>query len=216
MSGSGNRIVWGRATSSNVMKVLWGLGELNLPFERIDVGGAFGKTDTPDYRGMNPTGLVPTLQEGDFTLWESNVILRYLAQVHAPDSSLWPAEVHARADIDRWMDAQQTLLNRPMSGVFWGLVRTPPDQRDLKAVEAAINETTKAWRMIEARLDRHAFIAGPEFTLCDIPWGVHAHRWFGMDYLGLTRPDMPALRVWYDRLCQRPAYRRHVVDTPIS
>ena len=79
-----SRIVWGRATSSNVMKVLWGLGELGLPFERIDVGGAFGKTDTAEYRAMNPTGLVPTLQEDDFCLWESNAILRYLAQVHAP------------------------------------------------------------------------------------------------------------------------------------
>ena len=125
-----HRIVWGRATSSNVMKVLWGLGELNLPFERIDVGGSFGKTDTAEYRAMNPTGLVPTLQEDEFTLWESNVILRYLCHAHAPHSILWPQDPHARANIDRWMDAQQTVLNRPMGVVFWGLVRTPPDKRD--------------------------------------------------------------------------------------
>ncbi len=215
MTQATNRIVWGRNTSSNVMKVLWGLGELRLPFERIDVGGAFGKTDTREYRAMNPTGLVPTLQEADFTLWESNAILRYLAHVHAGNTTLWPSDPKRRADIDRWMDAQQTILNRPMSGVFWGLVRTPPGQRDLKAVEASIAETTRAWRMIEARLDRHAHIAGPDFTLCDIPWGVHAHRWFGMDYQGLTRPELPALRAWYDRLCQRPAYQQHVVATPI-
>jgi glutathione S-transferase len=196
------RIVWGRATSSNVMKVLWGLGELGLPFERIDVGGAFGKTDTADYRAMNPTGLVPTLQEGTFTLWESNAILRYLAQTHA-------------ANIDRWMDAQQSVLNRPMSSVFWGLVRTPADQRDLSSIAASISDAAGAWRLVEAQLSRHDFIAGTEFTLCDIPWGVHAHRWFGMDYLGLTRPEMPALRAWYDRLCGRPAYRRYVVATPI-
>jgi glutathione S-transferase len=211
-----DRIVWGRATSSNVMKVLWGLGELGLAFERIDVGGAFGRTETPEYRAMNPTGLVPTLQEGDFTLWESNVILRYLAQVHASGSALWPEDPHARANIDRWMDAQQTLLNRPMSGVFWGLVRTPADKRDLTAVAAAIEETARAWRMIEATLETHDFIAGSAFSLCDIPWGVHAHRWFGMDYLGLVRPEMPALRAWYDRLCERPAYRQAVVATPIS
>jgi glutathione S-transferase len=210
-----NRIVWGRATSSNVMKVLWGLGELGLPFERIDVGGAFGKTDTPEYRAMNPTGLVPTLQEGDFTLWESNAIVRYLGQVHAPGSTLWPTEPHARATIDHWMDAQQTLLNRPMGGVFWGLVRTPPDKRDLTAVAAAVEDAARAWRMIDAKLSRHDFIAGADFTLCDIPWGVHAHRWFGMDYQGLIRPEMPALRAWYDRLCQRPAYRQHVMATPI-
>ncbi len=211
-----DRIVWGRATSSNVMKVLWGLGELGQSFERNDVGGAFGKTDTPEYLAMNPTVLVPTLQEGDFTLWESNTILRYLAQVHAPGSTLWPEDARTRADIDRWMDAQQTILNRPMSGVFWGLVRTPADKRDLKAVETAIGETARAWRMIEAKLSTHDYIAGPDFTLCDIPWGVHAHRWFGIDYQSLTRPKMPALRAWYDRLCERPAYQRHVVATPIS
>jgi len=209
------RIVWGRATSSNVMKVLWALGELGLDFERIDVGGAFGKTDTAEYRAMNPTGLVPTLQEDDFTLWESNAIVRYLGQVHASGSALWPTDPRRRATIDHWMDAQQTLLNRPMSGVFWGLVRTAADKRDLKAVEASIAETAVAWRMIEAKLDQHDFIAGADFTLCDIPWGVHAHRWFGMDYVGLSRPEMPALRAWYDRLCQRPAYQQQVVATPI-
>jgi glutathione S-transferase len=211
-----SRIVWGRATSSNVMKVLWGLGELDLPFERIDVGGAFGKTDTPEYRGMNPTGLVPTLQEDGFTLWESNVILRYLCHAHAPRSPLWPQDPHARANVDRWMDAQQTVLNRPMSAVFWGLVRTPPDKRDMGAIRQAIEDTAKAWRMIEAELARHPYIAGDGFTLCDIPWGVHAHRWFGMDYLGLERPEFPALRAWYVRLCERPAYRRHIVGCPIT
>ena len=210
------RIVWGRATSSNVMKVLWGLGELALPFERIDVGGSFGKTDTPDYRGMNPTGLVPTLQEDDFTLWESNAILRYLGTVHAGGGPLWPAERHVRAQVDHWMDAQQTLMNRPMSQVFWGLVRTPAEQRDLKAVAAAIEDTAKAWRYIAGPLERQDFIAGPNFTLADIPWGVHAHRWFGMDYLGLSRPEMPALRAWYDRLCQRPAYQQHIIGCPIA
>ncbi len=209
------RIVWGRPTSSNVMKVLWGLGELRLPFERIDVGGAFGRTDTAEYRAMNPTGLVPTLQEDDFTLWESNAILRYLAQAHASGTKLWPAEAHARANIDRWMDAQQTVFNRPMSAVFWGLVRTPADKLDLSAVAAAIEETARAWRMIDAGLGRHNHIAGADFSLCDIPWGVHAHRWFGMDYRGLTRPEMPALRAWYDRLCQRPDFQLHVVATPI-
>lgn len=206
------RIVWGRATSSNVMKVLWGLGEMGLEFDRIDVGGAFGGTDTPSYRQMNPTGLVPTLQEDDFTLWESNAILRYLAR-DVP--ALWPADPVARALVDQWMDAQQTVLNKPMTQVFWGLVRTAADKRDLPAIATAITETARAWRLIESVLSRHDFIAGDRFTLCDIPWGVHAHRWFGMNYLGLVRPEMPALRAWYDRLVERPAFQQSVVATPI-
>ncbi len=171
-----SRIVWGRKTSSNVMKALWALGELGLPFDRLDVGGAFGKTDTPEYRGMNPTGLVPTLQEGDFTLWESNAIVRYLYTQYAPDSPLWPVDTKLRANIDRWMDAQQTVLNRPMSAVFWGLVRTPADKRDMAAIAASITETARAWGMIEPLLAKHAYIAGDAFTVADIPWGVHAHR----------------------------------------
>ena len=210
------RIVWGRSTSSNVMKVLWGLAELDLPFERIDVGGVFGKTDTAEYRAMNPTGLVPTLQEDAFTLWESNAILRYLCHAHAPHSALWPQEPHARANVDRWMDAQQTVLNRPMSQVFWGLVRTPADKRDMAAIKQAIEDTSKAWRMVEAELSRHPYIGGDALTLCDIPWGVHAHRWFGMDYLGLERPEFPAVRTWYGRLCERPAYRQHISSQPIT
>ena len=210
------RIVWGRTTSSNVMKVLWGLGELNLPYERVDVGGSFGRTETPEYRAMNPTGLVPTMQEDDFTLWESNVILRYLCHAHAAHSLLWPQDPRERANIDRWMDAQQTVLNRPMSAVFWGLVRTSADQRDMGALRQAIAETAKAWAMIEAQVARHAFIAGDAFTLCDIPWGVHAHRWFGMDYLGLEQPEFPAVRAWYDRLCERPPYRQHISGNPIT
>ena len=208
------RIVWGRATSSNVMKVLGGLGEMSLPFERRDVGGAFGKTDTPEYRAMNPTGLVPTLQEDQFTLWESNVILRYLAARHGGAS--WPDDPQARADIDQWMDAQQTTLNRPMGVVFWGLVRTPPNERDMQAIAAGIEDAAKSWRLIDARLEKHAFVAGRDFTLCDIPWGVHAHRWFNMNYLGLARPEMPALRAWYDRLCERSAYQQHIVACPIT
>jgi glutathione S-transferase len=206
------RIVWGRATSSNVMKVLWGLGELGLPFERIDVGGSFGKTDTTEYRAMNPTGLVPTLQEDSFTLWESNVVLRYLCSAHAPDSAMWPQDIKARANVDRWMDAQQTVLNKPMSAVFWGLIRTPEDKRDMAAIGQAIKDTAKAWGLIEPILARHAFIAGDAFTLADIPWGVHAHRWFNMDF---DRPQLPALRAWYDRLRERSAYRDHVVACPV-
>jgi glutathione S-transferase len=207
------RIVWGRATSSNVMKVLWGLEELGLPYQRIDCGGAFGKTDTPEYLAMNPTGLVPTLQEGDFTLWESNAILRYLAR---DNETLWPSDARARADVDRWMDAQQTVMNRPMGTVFWGLVRTPPEKRDVNAIASGIEEAAKAYSLIEARLRQHDFIAGPTLTLADIPWGVHVHRWFNIDYQGLSRPDMPALRAWYNRLCARPAYQKAVVATPIS
>ncbi len=201
------RKLWGRANSSNVMKVIWLLEELGLPYQRIDVGGAFGVTDTPEYRAMNPNSLVPTLQEDDFVLWESNAILRYLCAANAPDSPMFPHDLHARASIDRWMDWQQTTLNVPLSPVFWGLVRTPPEQRDMAAIGRGIQATGQVLARLDAVLARVPYVAGPVFTLADIPLGVHIHRWF---FFPVEKPALPHVRAWYDRLLERPAYRAHV------
>ncbi len=201
------RVLWGRSTSSNVMKVIWLLEELRLPYERIDVGGPFGQTDTPEYRAMNPTGLVPTLQEDGFTLWESNAVLRYLCAAHPPDTAWWPRDAQARANVDRWMDAQQTVMNRPQSVIFQGLIRTPPERRDHAAIAQAIGEAARAWGMIGTELGRHPYICGDQPTLADITWGVHVHRWLNMEF---DRPDIPNLRVWYERLLARPVYKEHI------
>ncbi len=206
------RRVWGRANSSNVMKVIWLLEELGLPYERLDVGGSFGKTDTVEYRAMNPNGLVPTLEEDGFTLWESNAILRYLCDAGAPHSPLWPEEPRARANIDRWMDWQQTALGPPIGVIFWNLVRTPPEKRDQAAVDTAIRNGTRIWGMLEAELARHPYVGGAEFTIGDIPPGVLVHRWFTMAF---ARPPLPHLEAWYDRLKERAPYRLHIAR-PLS
>ena len=197
------RTIWGRDTSSNVRKVIWLLDELGLPYERIDVGGAFGRTDDPAYRRMNPTGLVPTLQEGAFALWESNAILRYIATNDLGGELFWPADPYRRADVDRWMDAQQTVLGRPQNQVFQGLIRTPPERRDHAAIAAAVAEAGRAWAMLDAILATQPYICGPDLSLADMAWGVHVHRWFNM---AIERPDAPYLRAWYDRLMERPVY----------
>jgi glutathione S-transferase len=100
--------IWGRANSINVQKVLWCCGELGLDFERIDAGNEFGVTKTPEYCSLNPNGLVPTVEDGDFQLWESNVIVRYLAH-KVGHNRLFPAETMTRFDAERWMDWQATV-----------------------------------------------------------------------------------------------------------
>jgi glutathione S-transferase len=201
------RKLWGRANSSNVMKTIWLLEELALPYDRIDVGGAFGRTHDADYLAMNPNSMVPTLQEENgFTLWESNVILRYLAAAHAAGTPIWPEDLQARANIDRWMDWQQTTITAPGGAVFTGLVRTPAAQRDMPAIAAAVVKLGDVWSILDRQLAKHAYVAGPDFTIADIPVGVHVHRWFSFD---VERPAQPNLRAWYDRLLARPAYRDH-------
>lgn len=202
------RRLLGRANSSNVMKVIWMLEELGLDYEREDYGGAFGRTQTPEYLAMNPNAIVPTLVEDGFVLWESNAILRYLAAGHAAGTPLWPEPLRERANIDRWMDWQQTTLGAPMTVVFWGLVRTAPEKQDWAAIHAAAAKAGTLYGILDRVLQGSDYIAGPDLTPADIAIGVHAHRWFSFE--GVEKPMQPALRAWYDRLLARPAFRSHV------
>ena len=202
------RQLLGRANSSNVMKVIWLLEEMGLPYQRRDIGGKFGGNDTPDYRALNPNGVVPTLVEDDFVLWESNAILRYLADADPAGEPFWPRDLRARANVDRWMDWLQTTLGPQMTPVFWGLVRHAPEQRDWPTINKAAARLGELYGILDRVLTESDYIGGPGLTLCDMSIGVHAHRWFSFD--GIDRPELPHLRAWYDRLLDRPVYRTHV------
>src|SRR5690349_2814355 len=143
--------VWGRNTSSNVQKVMWAVTEMNLPHERIDIGGPFGKNREKAYLDMNPNGLVPTIEEEDgYTLWESNSILRYLAAKHK--SSLEPADLRRRANAQKWMDWQLSVMMPAHIPLFVGMVRTPPAERNMKAIEDSKNQMEAAARMLDEQL----------------------------------------------------------------
>src|SRR5262249_56852400 len=144
--------VWGRNTSSNVQKVMWALGEIGLPCERIDIGGPFGKNREPAYLAKNPNGLVPTLEEEDgFLLWESNSIMRYLAAKHG-SRLLEPADLRTPPLAHKWMDWQLSVMVPAIYPLFWGLVRTPPAERDHKAIEAGKAATTAAAKILADQL----------------------------------------------------------------
>jgi glutathione S-transferase len=153
---------WGRNTSSNVQKAMWGVGELKLEHTRIDVGGAFGKNKEAPYLAMNPNGLVPTLEEEDgFLLWESNSIVRYLAGKHDKTGTLEPRDPRQRALASQWMDWQLSVVGPAIFGAFWGLIRTPPEKRDAAAIKTSQEKTTAAMQMLDAQLGRAEYVAGP-------------------------------------------------------
>jgi len=202
--------IWGRATSSNVQKVMWLCAELSLPHERIDAGGPFGGTREPAYLAMNPNGLIPTIADDDFVLWESNTILRYLANRHAA-RDWYPVEPRSRAQVEKWMDWSTTTFGPALFNAFWQLVRTPEAERDAASIADSARRTGTVLRIADAQLTGRAFLCGDAPTLADICVGVNAYRWFE---LPLDRPELPALRAWYERLAQRKPYR-DVVMIPI-
>jgi glutathione S-transferase len=203
--------ILGRITSINVQKVVWCACELGLSFERTDVGGAFGGTDAPAYRAMNPNGLVPVIDDDGFVLWESNAIVRYLAAGHG-EGSLWPVSLRTRADADRWMDWQSTALGPAMRDAFIQLVRTPPEKRDPARVDASANASERLMAILDEHLAQRDYVTGDAFTMGDIPVGLQVHRWFGMPVARVPRANVKA---WYARLRARPG-AQEVLNLPVT
>jgi len=199
--------VLGRATSSNVQKVMWTIGELGLEHERVDLGGPFGGLDKPDYRKLNPNGVVPTLIDGDLVLWESNAMVRYLAAKHGA-GGLWPSDPAERAASDMWMDWQQSALLGDWVVVFFGVVRTPPQYRDQARIDASVAKLGQLYGMLDRHLEGRRFVGGDRLTIGDIPVGMSAYRYFEME---IERPKLPNVEAWYARLQERPAYRHHAM-----
>ncbi|WP_297845081.1 glutathione S-transferase [Pseudomonas sp.] len=202
--------IWGRKNSTNVRKALWCAQEVAVPYEAIDAGGAFGLVDGPEYRAMNPNGRVPMIEDEGLVLWESNAIVRYLAARYAPNSALYPENLAARANADKWMDWATSSLAEPFKPLFWGVVRTPAEQRDWVKIEAATRVCVDILKVADTALAEQPYLSGDAFGMGDIPLGSFIYAWFEMP---IERPPLPHLQAWYERLKQRPAYRNAVMST---
>jgi glutathione S-transferase len=203
--------LWGRTNSLNVQKVLWALAEIGLDYKRIDAGMKYGVNDTPEYLARNPNGLVPTVDDDGFVLWESNVIVRYLAATYG-SGSLLPQSVADRLVAEQWMDWQQSAVNRDLRPVFHQLVRTPPGERDPGVVEAGCRGMNKWVRILDGHLAARDFILGNRFTMADIPAGTAFYRWYA---LPVERTSSPAVERWLKRLGERSGFAAHVA-LPLS
>jgi glutathione S-transferase len=201
--------VWGRRNSSNVQKVMWLIGELDLPHEHIPAGGSFGLTQSAEFLAMNPHGRVPVIKDSDGTIvWESHSILRYLAARYG-SPRFWSDDAGQRSQADRWMDWSQSSLQPAfLTGVFWGFYRTPEALRNAKSIEENLGRCAQYFQLLDRVLGERPFIAGDSLSLGDIAVGSNLYRYFELD---IKRPDVPNVEAWYERLQLRPAFREHVM-----
>ncbi len=203
--------VWGRERGVCVKKVLWCLEELHLDFERIDAGKQYGVINTEEYLKMNRNGLVPTLKDDDFVLWESNAIMRYLALQYGT-SSLYPLGAKEHSDVNRWLDWSMGALWPDISTAFVQLIRTPELQRNAAALEAATKNLAKNWTVADEYLAGKSYITGDNFTIADIALGVLAQTWVFLDLK--ERPSLPNFDAWYKRIEVRDGFQRYAVLPP--
>ncbi len=199
--------LYGRRNSINVQKALWALGEVGLAYAHVDAGGDAGGLDAPAFRAMNPHGKVPVLKDGEAAIWESNVIVRYLAAAYAP-GGLCPNGAAERASAEAWMDWTCATLQPAIGGLFWAFYRTPAAQRDPARVAALTADCASAIGALDLWLRRRPFLAGEAFSMADIPAGVLVYRYFEIE---VARPEAPAVAAWRARLAERAPYREHVM-----
>jgi len=204
--------VLGRATSSNVQKVMWLLAEIGQPCVRVDMGGQFGGNKEAEYLRKNPNGVVPTLIDRDTVVWESNTILRYLANRFVA-VELYPVDPVHRAWVERWMDWQLSTLGPANTLLFQSIVRTPLEQRSADLIENYRQRNAKLFDVLDQVLVDRRYLGGEVLTLADIALGPLTYRWFE---LPVERHEYKHLRRWYDLLCQRPAFERHIVEIGLS
>jgi glutathione S-transferase len=198
--------VLGRATSINVRKVLWLCQELGVACDQQPWGAQGHPTDTPDFRALNPNGKIPVIRDGEFILWESNAICRYLAAEHGR-ADLLPTPARERAIVEQWMDWQATELNISWRYAFMALAHHSPAHTDPSAVAASVSSWNHHMRMLDEQLTKTgAFAVGPHFTLADIVLGLSTHRWLATP---LERPTLPAVLAYYERLSERPGFLAH-------
>lgn len=206
--------ILGKRSSINVRKVLWTCAEIDLPYTREDWGIGFRSTGEPGFRDLNPNAQVPVIVDGDFVLWESNTILRYLVTKHQRHDLLPPADpghAVARARVEQWIDWQATDFNTAWRYAFLALARRLPGYDDAAQIAASLDAWAKMLGIVEDQLGRTGgHIAGPDFTLADIAVGLGVHRWMRTPVESLRpRPDFPRVAAYHDRLATRPGFVAH-------
>lgn len=190
----------GRATSGNVQKVLFLLEEMQLPYERLDYGRQYENTNTAEYRALNPTQKVPTLIDGDTTVWESNTILRYLGNVNA--TPLYPADAASRSKIETWMDWLLASLN-PVYLAGFKDAKKPEAERAPGTAEGLAAEL----KILDQHLAGKTWVAGEQFSLADIALASIARRCINFPY---ALPEFSNIKAWVARLEERPAFQKAI------
>ena len=211
--------IWGRSTSICTQRVLWACVEADVRFEltlasgtmgpdgHVSTGAApYGGVDAPRYRAMNPNGTVPTIEDGDCVLWESNAIVTYLGLRHG-HGTLVDGSPENLGRAVQWMSWTNERLEPHLHTLVMELRRLREDLRTPGEVARAVHGITPALEVLDAHLADNAFVAGDRFSMGDIPAGAAARRW---QVFAQEGPATPHLDAWLARLGRREGFRRHI------
>ena len=182
--------IFGKNTSINVRKVLCFLELTKTPYK-------YNKDVTIDeINSLNPNGLVPILKDDDFILWESNSILRYIANKF-DITEYYPVESKERAMVDKWLDWQASDFNSSWVYAFQSIVRKSKEHQDTKFIEQSKQKWNKCISIINDQLKSSKYISSDELSIADVVIAVSLNRW----YLCIGEKDLfKYVDKYFDRL----------------
>jgi glutathione S-transferase len=160
----------------------------------------------PEYLALNPNGKVPTLVDGDFTLFESRAMMQYLAS-KKPGNSLWPSDPQKQADIARWQFWESAHLSAGTGPfAFEKLFKKIFMKQDADPVALAAAEKTfhQFAPVLNAHLETRTFVVGDDVTLADFSIGgcFSFAEPAGLPWDGYTH-----IKAWWGRLNEIPAWK---------
>ena len=200
--------LYGRRTSINVQKVSWTLCELNLEFKWYEEHGVIGKVNVENYEQINPQLIVPTLNDNGSIISQSNSIVRHLYRKYSDFYNL--TNVNEIAIADQWMEFQSTDLQINMTPVFWGLIRTAPEDRNHDLINKNITLLNDKFIILNDFLKNREFIINDTFGMADITLGVATYRYTS---LPIPHPKLSNLEEWYEQISSRDCFIKNIQGT---
>jgi glutathione S-transferase len=197
------------AFSPNSRKVRAVAYELDVALEHEPVDLLKGDQHSPTFLQLNPNGRVPVLVDGDFVLWESTAIMRYL--VAKKGGPLLPATPRASAEVDRWLAWQLAHLAPAMRTVaFERVVKklTGQGAPDEAAIAAATVQFNALSAILDGALEGREYVTGV-LSLADFALASHYSL---ADASGLDLAPFARVRAWLDRMLARDSMRKTLAD----
>lgn len=177
--------------------------ELGIPYTYETVDLMEGKQYTPEFQKLNPNSKVPAIDDDGYVLWESQTIMRYLADKHKAHT-WYPTDLKARAQVEQWLDWNQTRLG-PEAGKIMFNTHFAGDNRNDQSIEDAKKWLLKILPVLNSVLETRAHLCGEQITLADLAIATN------LAYLETCQYDLgiyPAAQRWYHAIKARPSFAK--------
>ncbi len=186
---------------SRALRSIWCIEEMEIDYELVPT--TFGDdSKTPEYLAINPNGRIPTLVDGDVTLFESMAINLYLSRTHG---KLWPGDARDEAHAIQWSFWGMTEIEPPLMQMVMNKIMLPEDQRDPAKIKQAETDIDRPLKVLDAQLAERGYLLGNEFTIADLNVAAVLSM---ASFVGLDVSGFPNVKRWFDTCLGRPAFAK--------